>query len=165
MQTETNQLNKWMKNCVCVCKLCKDTHSPPPTPTVMTTSPHATAALERPTPAQGLVLSTTLHGVEYPFRHSRQLSPPCSLPASCPPSAYSPLSQSEKLRRPWCCASTAQLNSWCVVPAGLVIHLNYSSLWANVKKINSIPDKFSTGLATKLSKSARWKLCGQGAFW
>lgn len=71
--------------------------------------------------------------------HLSQLSSLISYPASCPHSAYSLWLQSEKLRRPGCCASTAQQQlKHCCYWCWLVTNLN---LWAAIKKINSIPAK------------------------
>lgn len=107
-----------------------------------------------PTPTPGLLLSMTLCGMEYPLVHSGHLSPPHSLPASCPPSAYSLWSQNKKQ------TAQQQLKHCCVINAILVTNLKHSSLWAAIKKINFIPAKPSTRPETQFSKSVREKLCG-----
>jgi len=72
-----------------------------------------------------------------PLDDLRQLSPP----ASRPPSAYSLWGQGEKQRWPSCCTNTLQqqLKHWCVIGIVLVTNLKHSTIWAAMKKVNSIP--------------------------
>lgn len=48
--------------------------------------------------------------------------------------------RSEKRRRPWCCASTAewQLKPWFIISTVLVMYLKHSIIWAALKEINFI---------------------------
>lgn len=135
LHTEAKQLNKWRK---------KKQGGKAMQRQSLTTSHQQTNAQsvpkqqllcrDLPTPTPGLLLSMTLCGMEYPLVHSCHLSPPRSLPASCPPSAYSLWSQSEKQ------TAQQQLKHCCVMNAILVTNLKHSSLWAAIKKISSQPN-------------------------
>lgn len=114
---------------------------PPPTSTaVPSQSPNIGTSHKRLSPL-GLLLSKTLYNMEYPFVHLGQLSL-FQLPRSFPSPACSLEGQSEKNRKPQCCASPVQQErTQCVIISVLVTNLKHSTIQASMKKMSSIPSR------------------------
>ena len=81
-----------------------------------------------------------------PFVSMDQLSCLFPLPASCPPPASSVWGQSEKPRKPWCCASKqcSAVKYWCVISTVLSRNLKCSIIEAAMKKVSFSPARYST---------------------